>query len=642
MVHDAIVASLPCEFINADHGAAFVEALRLGGFDLILADYTLPGYDGAAALAAARELRPDIPFIFVSGTIGEERAVEILREGATDYVLKHRLDRLVPAVQRALREAGERARRRTAEQALRETEQRFREMTDNLREVFWSGSADGRQIHYASPACERIWNRPLAELQNRPESWLEPVPPDDRPKLTQARAQLAAGRSYTVEYRIAGPDGGLRWVEERGYPVADAQGRVQRTVGVALDITERMELQHQLQQSQKMEAIGQLSGGIAHDFSNLLTIINGYSNLLLDDPRLAPGLADIARQIYVAGGRAASLTRQLLIFSHRNQPRPQSLDLNDLISEASAMLRRMIGEHIRLELDFARPLPRTLADAGMIEQVLMNLVVNARDAMPGGGGLVISIGSTDVTPADAQRMPGARPGPHVWIGVRDTGCGIPPEILPRIFEPFFTTKEPGKGTGLGLATVFGIARQHQGWIEVESEVGGGTLFRVFLPVAPADATLAPGIARSTTESHPVAGGAETILLVEDEVAVREYARTVLEMNGYKVLQAGTGHEALEVWKWHRSRIALLLTDLVMPDEMTGMELAQRLRADRPDLRVLYTSGYNPETAGQVFDAEPGRAFLHKPYQPKTLARMVREVLDHGMATSSSPSQSPFA
>jgi two-component system cell cycle sensor histidine kinase/response regulator CckA len=386
-----------------------------------------------------------------------------------------------------------------------------------------------------------------------------------------------------------------------------------------------------------MESVGQLAGGIAHDFSNMLTVINGYSMLLLDRPELPPALAESLKHIYVAGGRAANLTRQLLIFSRKSYAHRQSIDLNEAVETLAAMLRRMIGEHIRLELDLAHPLPRVLADTSMLEQVLMNLAVNARDAMPKGGGLVIATGSGETTAEDGRRHPDAKPGPHVWLGVRDTGCGIPAEILPRIFEPFFTTKEEGKGTGLGLATVFGIARQHEGWVDVESEVGAGTLFRVFLPIAP----LQSEEVRTAADNLLVQGGKEVILLVEDEEAVRAYARTVLEMNGYKVLEAASGVDALEVWKRHRDRIALLVTDLVMPDEMTGLELAQRLVVEKPGLKVLFSSGYNPEMAAAALQTEAGYSFLHKPYQPKTLARMVREMLDKGTVTATSASQTPF-
>ena len=640
LVEDAVAAAgLTSVFTRATTGAEFARALASGNYDLILSDYSLPGYDGASALVLARELQPDIPLILVSGTIGEERAVEILRDGATDFVLKTRLARLGPAIRRALQQTRDRLGRQQAERALRESEERLREMAENIREVFWSASADGRQILFVSPAYAQIWGRPLAELHARPESWLEPVWAEDRPGLVRLRELLAQGIPYSLEYRIKQPDGTSRWIEERGYPVRSPLGEVERMVGVAHDVTERKHLEEQLQQAQKMESIGQLAGGIAHDFSNMLTVINGYSNLLLDNQTLPPNVVESLKHIFVAGGRAANLTRQLLIFSRKSYPHNQSLDLNEVVDNVTSMLRRMIGENIRLDVDLARPLPRIMADTGMLEQIMMNLAVNARDAMSKGGSLVLSTGSREVAATDYAQNSEAKPGAYVVLGVRDTGCGIPAEILPRIFEPFFTTKEEGKGTGLGLATVFGIARQHQGWVEVESEVGTGTLFQVLFPVA----TEAES-ARTTPsfEHHMLTGGKETILLVEDDESVRAFARTVLEMHGYKVLEAGTGVEALDAWKWHREKISLLLTDLVMPDEITGHELADRLQAEKPGLRVLFSSGYNPAQARDVIKSKTEFCFLQKPYQPKTLARIVREVLDHGTVTATSPSQSPFA
>jgi len=634
----AKAAGLDCDFTHATTREEFVGALQRYKFDVILADFNLPGYDGASALAQVRELQADTPFILVSGTIGEERAVAILKGGATDYVMKSGLARLVPAIRRAVLESAERMARSEAETALRQSEERFREMTEKICEMFWIASVDGQQIHYVSPAYEQIWKIPLAQLQARPACWLEQVWTEDRPRLTRARESLAQGMAYNIEYRILQPGGACRWIEERGYPVRGALGVVERMVGVALDITERKQLEEQLHQSQKIDAIGQLAGGIAHDFSNVLTVINGYSNLLLDNHELPPAVAESLKHIYVAGGRAANLTRQLLIFSRKSQANHQLIDLNEVVDAVTAMLKRMIGENIRLELDLAHPLPRILADASMLEQVLMNLVVNARDAMPRGGSLVVSTGSCETTEADRARNSLARPGPHVWLSVRDTGCGIAPEVLPRIFEPFFTTKEEGKGTGLGLANVLSIAKQHQGWVEAESTPGEGTLFRIFLPVADEQLADTP----ASAETRRVAGGKEVVLLVEDDEPVRAYARTVLQMHGYKVLEAVSGIDALEVWKRHRDRIALLVTDLVMPDEMTGLELSEKLRAERPGLKVLFSSGYNPEMAEDMLKTHEGFSFLHKPYQPKTLARMVREILDQGTVTATSPSQTPFA
>ncbi|SDS38298.1 response regulator [Opitutus sp. GAS368] len=618
---------LACEVRTAVTRGEFEIALTEAAYDLIISDFTLPSYDGATALALAQRVRPGVPFLFVSGTIGEDRAVESLKSGATDYVLKNNLERLVPAVRRALREAAERAARHQAEESLRTAEARLREMAETIRDVFWVTTPDGSQLLYVSAAYAQVWGRPVAEAYARPASWLEAVHPEDQPKVRVALQQLAQGTEYRIEYRVVRPDGTERQVEDRRYPVLNPAGKMERAVGVATDITERRQLEEQLRQAQKMEAIGQLAGGIAHDFNNMLTVINGRARLLMDTGELPPKVTDSLREIYVAGGRAAGLTRQLLVFSRKHFMHSTALDLNELIEAVVQMLRRMIGEDIELEVQAARPLPPILADASMLEQVLMNLAVNARDAMPRGGRLTITTECREISETAPLANPEAVPGSHVCLRVGDTGCGMSPETLARIFEPFFTTKDVGKGTGLGLSTVFGIVKYHHGWVEVSSEVGAGTEFRIYLPVTTADFALN----LPATDPVSVTGGQETILLVEDEVPVRELAKLILQEYGYRVLTAGSGLQALDVWKWHADRIALLLTDLVMPDDMSGLELAEKLRTEKPGLKIVYTSGYNSDTSRPGFAALAGTNFLHKPYQPAALAQIVRATLDQDRA-----------
>jgi PAS domain S-box-containing protein len=617
-------AGLECEFVHAGSNAEFAAALAGGTFDLILSDFSIPGYDGTAALALVQEKCPAVPYLFVSGTIGEERAIESLKSGATDYVLKNRLERLLPAVQRALRESAERARRKNAEEALRQSEERFREMAGRIEDVFWLAAPNGLDWLYVSPAYERIWGRTLVELHAQPEQWINAVAAEDREAVAQARAQLAEGREFRIEYRLARPDGTIRWVDERGYPVRAADGTIKRTVGVAMDITQRKQLESHLAQSQKMEALGQLAGGVAHDFNNVLTVIVGYSRLLLDQGGLPPEMAEPLTQIYTAGTRASNLTRQLLLFSRKQPAERRVFDLNHAVGDMAKMLERLIGEHIALKLEPAAEPMAVEGDAGMIEQVLMNLAVNARDAMAGGGTLTIGVEKLAIERPEARRHPAARAGEFACVSVCDTGCGIPPEILGRIFEPFFTTKGPARGTGLGLATVFGIVQQHQGWVEVESAVGAGTSFRVLLPASAAVVAPAP---RRAARPAVVNGGSETVLLVEDEPTVREYAVAVLRGHGYRVLQAASGVEALETWKWHRERISLLFTDVVLPDGLSGVDLIARLREEKPMLRLVLTSGYPDEADGAGFTPPPGTHFIHKPYRPQVLAQTVRDALD---------------
>lgn len=375
--------------------------------------------------------------------------------------------------------------------------------------------------------------------------------------------------------------------------------------------------------AQKMEAIGQLAGGIAHDFNNLLTVITGYSRLLLDGDDLPPALLDPVRQIYTAGTRASNLTRQLLIFSRHQPMQRRPVDLNDIVEDVAAMLHRLIGETIELRVDAEPGAIVVDADPGMMEQVLLNLVVNARDAMPDGGAVTIGVRRATVEAPAAGSHPDARAGDYACLSVTDTGCGIPAENLGRIFEPFYTTKEPGRGTGLGLATVLAIVRQHDGWIEVDSAPGRGTTFCLRVPRCERPVPAAP--------AGPVCGagaaaGSETILLVEDDASVREFATAVLRGSGFRVLQAANGPDALEVWKWHRARISLLFTDLVIPLCAGGLALAGQMRREQPSLKVVVTTGYAADT-GEDPQPPPGTRFVPKPYKPQVLVQTVREALD---------------
>jgi signal transduction histidine kinase/ActR/RegA family two-component response regulator len=388
------------------------------------------------------------------------------------------------------------------------------------------------------------------------------------------------------------------------------------------DVTTQRQLEEQLRQSQKMEAIGQLAGGVAHDFNNILTVIQGHASLLLT-ANLGESAGKSADQIVQAADRAAGLTRQLLTFSRRQLIQPRQLDVNKVVGNMTNMLGRLLGEDVTLQLNYCQLPPMAKADAGMLEQVLLNLAVNARDAMPKGGQLAIRIVITDVDEVYRRGRSEAQTNRFVCLSVADTGTGISPENLRRIFEPFFTTKEIGKGTGLGLATAYGIVKQHQGWIEVDSQVGKGTTFRIYLPYTGAGQSAAEKPAAQLV----VRGGSETILLVEDEPPVCELVSRVLGKYGYQVLPASNAVEAMEIWRQHKARIALLLTDLVMPHHMNGRELAEKLWAERPELKVIFTSGYSADIVGKDFKLEPELNFLQKPYHPQTLVLAVRRCLD---------------
>jgi signal transduction histidine kinase/ActR/RegA family two-component response regulator len=391
------------------------------------------------------------------------------------------------------------------------------------------------------------------------------------------------------------------------------------------DITDRLSLEAQLRQAQKMESIGQLAAGVAHDFNNMLTIIQGHSGLLMTKPSLAPELQDSAQAVYFAAERAAGLTRQLLMFSRKNVMQIAQADLRLIVSNLSKMLERLLGETVKLEVSAPAFSPLIRADVGMIEQVLMNLAVNARDAMPKGGVLSIGTSGVQVDDAYAAMHPEARPGFFVRLRVADSGSGMDPDTMRRIFEPFFTTKEVGKGTGLGLATVYGIVKQHGGWIDVGSELGVGTTFSAYFPAVSEAVELARNDASKTDPR--VAGGKETILVVEDEPVLRDMANVILSDCGYKVLEAGTGAEALEVWEQHNDDIQLVLTDMVMPEGISGMDLAQKLVGTRPELKIIFASGYSMDDLDPAFVRQGKATFLQKPYTHVSLSKAVRECLD---------------
>jgi len=390
------------------------------------------------------------------------------------------------------------------------------------------------------------------------------------------------------------------------------------------DITDRLSLEAQLRQSQKMESVGQLAAGVAHDFNNMLTIIQGHSGMLLAKSAQKSDLMDSAQAIYFASERAANLTRQLLMFSRKNVMQPRLLDLRDVVLHMSKMLERLLGETISLEFRAPSEIPLVLADAGMIEQVVMNLAVNARDAMPKGGSLAIALSSVQLDDAYLQAHPAARTGPFVSVRVTDTGSGMDQDTMSRIFEPFFTTKEIGKGTGLGLATVYGIVNQHEGWIEVLSELGKGTSFTLFFPAGTKPVQARPPSTQTSTE---IRGGKETILIVEDESVLRDMAHMILQECGYHILEASSGREALKVWERHSDAIDLVLTDVVMPEGISGVDLAQKLYATKPSVRIIFASGYSMDSLDTSAVRDGRAAFLQKPYTHITLAKAVRDCLD---------------
>ena len=511
--------------------------------------------------------------------------------------------------------------RRKMEEALQRSEEYFRSLIENSSDIIVTVNELG-VFTFVSHTIERILGYRVDDLLGR--NLFDLVHPEDRAQVRSAldRGRVTVEAPRVVEFRFRHANGVWQTLEAIGKRRTDDEGRMGIVVN-ARDITERRLLEEQLRQSQKMESVGQLAGGVAHDFNNILMVIQGHASLLLASESLGRRETTSVQQIAVAAERAANLTRQLLTFSRKSVMQAKTLDLNEVVNGMSKMLQRLIGEDISLHVHFAPHLPGAFADAGMLEQILLNLAVNSRDAMPKGGQLIINTSGLHVTEENLGQHPDAYPGPFVCLSVTDTGTGIAPQHLPHIFEPFFTTKGVGKGTGLGLATVYGIARQHRGWVTVASEPGKGTVFQVFLPAS----TEPVPVAEETPAAPPAQGGRETILLVEDEPAVRELVKRILEKHGYHVIQAPSGPAAMEAWPRHRESVALLLTDLVMPDGMSGRELGQRLQADKPSLKVIYTSGYSADALGADFQSDSGITFLQKPYQPRKLAQIIRACLD---------------
>jgi two-component system cell cycle sensor histidine kinase/response regulator CckA len=767
---------------RVDTPDAMQEALDRNIWDIVISDYSMPQFSGTAALSLLQERGLDVPFIFVSGTIGEDVAVAAMRAGASDYVLKDKLKRLVPAIERELRESEVRRERRRAQEvvlertrlavlssdlgvaltgvaALRATLVRctaalvrhldvigacvwtFSESAQELELQAGSGLSPALSIAYATVSQDDalIGNivrqrRPVHlsadDLAIPDAAWVErnrismfagypllvgnrtvgvlgvfsrrPLPSFVVESLTAIADQLAVG----IERRRAEED--LRQSEElfsrvfRSSPVGivittldegrfldandafltllgrtreEMQGRTTVELGVwrdaaerartvealgthgtvrdldlefrtargairhvlasierielsgrpcflmlAYDISDRMRLEDQLRQAQKMEAIGRLAGGLAHDFNNLLGVVIGYCDLLFRKlPADLPGRAEI-NEIRSAAEGASGLTRQLLAFSRRQVLEPRVLDLNDVVRRAERMLKPLLGDDVTLLIRLGSDVPLVLADAGQIDQVLMNLAVNSRDAMPRGGRLTIETGASRFDETTVPALPGANPGPFATLAVTDTGSGMDAETIAHIFEPFFTTMEVGKGTGLGLATVYGIVQQSSGFIAVTSTPGAGTTFRIHLPETNASPAQPQSATRAATTPH----GGGTILVVEDSAQLRELFRDVLELHGYNVLDAPNGRAALEVAAGFAGTIDLLLTDVIMP-EMNGRELADHLTASRPGIKVMFASGYSADDLVR-HGVEAGMAYMQKPFSPEALAQKVRDVL----------------
>lgn len=745
---DADVASTPAEFLRF---------LKQKAYDIVLSDYRIPGWSGMDALRLLRQEGKTIPFLLVTGTLGDETAVSCIQQGVTDYVLKDRLARLPHAVDRAIGEqllkqeqlraekalqvsetglqflfanhplpmfvydletfafiqvndaavvfygfsheefaeislldirpqedasrlmnehataheaiwfAGEWRHRKKdgsiadvlivrhliqfggrsaglavvqdvtarkhSEQALYHSEARYRELVENATYGIFRATVPGRFLQVNSALVHMLGYEAKEDLVDTPHFGFYRNP-EDRDRILEEYRQT--GRIHGAEVEWRRKDSSLITVRLSGRGVTDEAAGLECLEIIVEDVTERRVLEKQLRQAQKFEAIGQLAGGIAHDFNNVIGAVMGWAELGAEQAPQDSRLAEYFKKIRGQTARAAGLTRQLLAFARKQILEPQNLQINGIVTDVLSLLEKVIGKDVEIDSSLAPGLATLRADPSQIEQVLMNLCLNARDAMPDGGRLIIETRDAEVDDEMCRVLPGLSPGRYVELVVSDNGTGMDAATREHIFEPFFTTKEPGKGTGLGLATVFGIVKQHDGCVAVQSEPGHGTTFRILLPAAKISANAAQS--QSKPSEQALRGGTETILLAEDHEGLREVASTALEACGYHVMIANDGEAAVRMFHEHRHEIALVVLDIVMP-RLGGREAASLMRAVRPELPVIFTTGYSADNEALSKVVETGGALLQKPYDPKKLARRVRELLDHsavGAGVSSTP------
>jgi two-component system, cell cycle sensor histidine kinase and response regulator CckA len=608
---------------RVDSEPALREALAQHDWDIVISDYAMPAFNGMEAFRLIQALGIDVPFIFVSGALGEERAVAAMRAGARDYLLKDNLRRLAEAVRRELTEASGRRQRRLAEAAARREARRLAMAVEASGAGIYEHRVPPTADAYYSERWAAILGFEVGDLPAPSEipGWFESrVHADDRKTLLDAQAEFVAGERphLETEVRVLHRDGECIWVALRSKPIErDATGHVTHMIGVMLDLTSRRKLEEELRQAQKMEAMGHLAGGVAHDFNNLLTVIHNFSEFVVEELDEKSGAMADMREILEATRRAAALTAQLLAFSRRQPIEPRVVDVNELIGSTERMLQRLLGEKITVVTHLGPNVGKVRVDPRAFEQVLVNLAVNARDAMPRGGTLILETAGADVPDTPGLDLPA---GHYVRISVIDDGIGMDEETRERIFEPFFTTKRQGEGTGLGLSTCYGIVQQAHGCIAVESEPGRGSTFRVYLPAA---------VGRSETATPDVdeaRDGTEVVLVAEDDDQVRQLVARILSRRGYRVIEARSAREARHLYEQEDGRVDLLLTDVVLPTK-DGRELAAELAAIDPNLAVLYMSGYTADAIAEVGLLSADMPLVHKPFSPESLVGSVRAALD---------------
>ena len=591
------------------------EALARRPPDLVISDYAMPGFSAEEALALLRDSGLEVPFILVSGRVGEESAVALMRAGAHDFILKEETARLVPAVRRELMNARSRRQRREAEEALRLSEERYRLLAQRLPDALFRIRLDpDPEVEFVSDAVFCILGVEPEYLQGDPRKLLSLVAPDDRSTLKDSWAAPDPGPTVIRWLR---PDGGDRWTEQRIVAIRDPDGRMIAVEGMLRDITERVQaedrrkqLEQQLRQTERLDSLGRLAGGIAHDFNNLLAVVLGRADLMLAELPGDHALRDDLGIIREVAERGAALTRRILVFSRQERLRPETLDVNDIVTVTKEVLSGAVGEDVEFVTDLGQGLPPVEIDRSELERLLLNLVVNSRKAMPDGGRLIIRTEAVQGT-ADAR--------PMVRVSVTDTGVGMSESVLEHAFEPYFTT-DAATGTGLGLSSAYGVVKAAGGAISLSSELGVGTTVEITLPTVEHAAQVS-----AVTPSEPARGAGRTILLVEDDDDVRDLVALMLRQSGYEVVEAASPDKALVLLDVAREKVDLLLSDVVMAG-MSGIQLAQAVRDARPGTPVLLMSGYTAGTLPGDATLPPGVSLIRKPFTTTALLRAAEQAL----------------
>jgi two-component system, cell cycle sensor histidine kinase and response regulator CckA len=613
------VQSAPVEIFvkEARNRETYVRELECSHFDCVVIDYTIPDITGIDALHLLKEMSPDTPAIIYTGSVGEEKAVECMKEGASEFLLKTNSVRLVPAILSVVNQRREREARVQAEEAQKQSEARFRALAETSTAAIFIYHGD--QFVYVNSAAEQLTGYSNDELLHT--TFWDLTHPEYKEMIQQQRTAREKGEYVPsrYEFKIVTKDGSERWLD---FTVSSIQFEgAPASLGIALDMTHQKRLEQQVRQTQKMESVGSLAGGVAHDFNNILNIVSGYASLIEDHTNDQGKLKNDVKAILEASSRGASLVRQLVALAGKPDVKDEQLDVNEVIRELVSLLHSTFPKTIEIIVEPSHSLFITHANHSQLHQAFLSLAMNARDAMPDGGTLRMT--SKRISGKKLQhRIPIAPSGEYVDIAFADTGRGMDERTKTRVFDPFFTTKEKGQGSGLGLSVVYRIIGSYNGFVDIDSAVDQGTTMHVFLPLLAA-AKPAPHVKEEFVKIH---GGNETILVVEDESSLREYLKALLEEKGYSVLLAADGSEGVELFSKHQEQIALVVTDLGMP-KLDGLGLLRKLMEIRPAVKVIMTSGLvDPEQQSEILSAG-AREFLAKPYSGKEMLYRVREIID---------------